>query len=187
MIATWPDPSERRAVYLVEPKTKLLQQLETYKHDGDDYAFVSRRTFLEYNEPIDPAIFTLDLPADVVHIDQTTQAVGLPRGDLSDEEIAVEVVRQFFEALIAEDYAKAGQLLAGIPAARIKERFGRVRCLRILSLGAATPQPIPLVGGLVVPYEIEIEFEGVKSVKKHRAAVRPVYNQPDRWTIHGGI
>ncbi len=187
LTATWPDPSERRAVYLVDPKTRLLQQVQTYKRDGDDYAFVSRRTFLEYNEPIDPAIFTLDLPANVVRIDQTTQEVGLAKGDLSDEEIAVEVVRQFFEAMIAEDYAKAGQLFEGIPAARMEETFGRAKWLRILSLAAATPQPIPLVGGLVVPYEIEIEFEGVKSVKKHRAAVRPVHNQPDRWTIHGGI
>jgi hypothetical protein len=29
-------------------------------------------------------------------------------GDLSDEEVAVEAARQFFEALIAEDYDAAG-------------------------------------------------------------------------------
>ena len=72
--------------------------------------------YLDYNQPIDASAFTLNVPADAMIIDQTTQEVGLLQGQLTDKEIAVEVVRQFAQALISRDFVKAGQLLEGIPA-----------------------------------------------------------------------
>ena len=171
----------------MDPKTKLLKQLEKYQLQDGEYRFVARITFLEYNEPIDPSLFALELPGDVTRIDQTTQEVGLAKGDLGDEEIAVKVTREFFEALISKDYAKAGQLYEGMPVARLKEEIGTtINIVRIISIGEPSPFPRPGMG-LRVPYEIEIEVDGVKSVKKFRAQVRAVYNQPDRWTIAGGI
>ncbi len=187
VIATYLDPSGVRKIYLVHPETKLLEQVDMYKLEGGEYEFVGRVMFLEYNEPIDPAIFALDLPADITRIDQTTQQVGLLKGDLSDEEIAVEVVRQFFEALIAEDYGKAGRLVEGIPAAKMREVYGKINFVRIVSLGTPTPHPNPKTRFLCVPCEVEIEVDGVKIVKKFVPNVRSVYNQPDRWGIGGGI
>jgi len=181
------DSPAAKEVYLVDPETKLLQQLESYKLEGSDYEFIGRRKFLDYNEPIDPAIFKLNVPAEVVRIDQTTQEVGLAKGDLGDEEIAVEVVRQFFEALIAEDYAKAGQLFEGMPAEKMAQGFGKIKFLRIVSIGRPAPHPRPETRFLCVPCEVEIQADGTKSVRKFVANVRAVYNQPDRWTIGGGI
>jgi hypothetical protein len=40
---------------------------------------------------------------------------------------------------------------------------------------------------LCVPFEVELETGGTKSTKKGTAYVRSVYNQPDHWTIGGGI
>jgi hypothetical protein len=187
LTVTYPDSPDRREVWLVDARTKLLKELQKQKRVGDKYLTRSRIELLDNDHPIAASVFAFDLPKDVMLIDQTTQEIGLARGDMSEDEVAVELVRQFFEALIAEDYAKAGRLLEGIPADRMKETFGRVRWLRIVSLGKPFPQPIPGVGGLCVPYEVEIEADGVRSIKKFNAAVRPVYNQPDRWTIHGGI
>jgi len=98
-----------------------------------------------------------------------------------------EVVREFFEALIAKDYAKAGRLYEGIPAAKLEQGFAGLTVVRILSIGKPTPHPIPGVGGLRVPCQIEVEKDGVRSTQTHEPGVRPVYSQPDHWTIHGGI
>lgn len=134
-------------------------------------------------------MFTFDnLPDDVMQIDQVTQKIGLEQGELSDEEIAVEVVRQFYEALIAEDYAKAGRLLEGVPAARIEEMFKDLKIVRIISIGEPKPHPTPRVGGFMVPCKLEIEKDGIRSIyEPYGPGVRPVYGQPNRWDIHGGV
>ena len=120
-------------------------------------------------------------------IEMVLQEIGLAKGDLTDEEIAVEVVRQFLEAMIAEDYAKAGRLCGGIPAATMKEQFGRAHHVRVVSLGTPTPHPDPRTRFLCVPCEVEVSEGGATSLKSIVANVRPVYGQPDRWAIGGGI
>lgn len=178
---------ERKEIYYVDPSSKLVQRIEKWRQQNGQYAIESRWDYLEYNQPADPNVFVLNLPEGVTRIDQTTQEVGLAKGDLSDEQIAVKVARDFFEALIAKDYAKAGQLFSGMPAAKTEDVFREVRFLRIVSIGAAEPHPMPETRGLVVPCQIEIEKQGVKLVHEFRPGIRAVYKQPDRWTIFGGI
>ena len=45
------------------------------------------------------------------------------------------MAKEFFEALIAEDYAKAGLLMEGMPAEKMKEMFGRFKFQRIVEVG----------------------------------------------------
>jgi hypothetical protein len=166
-------------IYRVDPETKLLKQIEK---DG------AIKKFLDYNAPIDPSVFTLNPPAGTMRIDQTTQEIGLVQGKLSDRDIAVQVAREFFEALIARDYAKAGRLLEGIPAAEMEKMFGEMKVLRIVSIGEPTPSPQN--GGKAVHLlcKIEIEKDGARSVKEFNPGVRIVdEEQPDRWDIFGGI
>ena len=180
-----------RAVFEVDPETKLLQQEERYKLEDGEYKFLGRTRYLDYNNPADSEIFVLKPPADVIRVDQTTREVGLAQGALSDEEIAVEVVRQFFEALIAEDYAKAGKLFGAMPGEKMKEMFGVMKIVRIASIGPAAPHPNPRTGGLIVPCTVEGgERDGDGTIgewKLERIGVRQVHNQPGRWTIFGGI
>lgn len=191
----WSDRPALREVYLVDRETKLLQTRESYGKaegdaDGDAYRLLGRCQYLGYNEPIDPAFFTLaDLPPDVMRVDQTTQEVGLAKGDMTDNQVAVAVVRQFFEAVGAKDYATAGRMYGGIPAEKVKEMLGQVEAdrVRIVSLGEPVPHARPETRFLCVPFEVELEIGGAKSMKKGTAYVRPVYNQPDRWAIDGGI
>jgi hypothetical protein len=123
-----------------------------------------------------------------MRIDQTTQVVGLAQGGLSNEEIATEVAHQFFEALIAKDYDKAGKLLEGIPGKRMQQMFGNIKVLRIISVGPVAPHPNPRTKGLIVPCVVEIEKDGeISEWKLDQLGVRQVYNQPGRWTIFGGI
>ncbi|MHC4574124.1 MAG: hypothetical protein ACYS76_08330 [Planctomycetota bacterium] len=105
----------RRLVLFVDQATKLVTSIEFHHVRDGERCCVSVQEYYDYNIPIDSKMFGLegDVPADVTRIDQVGQEVGLPQGTLSDEEVAVEVARQFFEALIAQDYAKAGRLFQG--------------------------------------------------------------------------
>ena len=183
-----PTPN-RRIILFVDQDTRLVTAIENYQLINDQYQFTNRTELLEYNQPIDETLFSLDeVPDDVMRVDQTTQEVGLVQGNLTDDEIAVEVVRQFFQALIDKDYAKAGKLLEGTPADKMQEIFGQFKFVRIISVGPAGPHPIPETKGLAVPCTVEIEKNGqIVQLKKDSIGVRQVYNQPGRWTIFGGI
>jgi len=179
-----------RRVLFVDRATKLVTRMDIYQLKGDEYQYIGWEEYYDYNQPIEAGMFILDdeVPADVMRVDQTTQEVGMPQGKLSDEEIVVEVVRQFFESLIAGDYAKAGKLLEGMPSDKMQQMFGQIKFLRIISIGPVAPHPIPETKGLVVPCTVEIEKDGQTSQwKLERLGVRQVYNQPGRWTIFGGI
>ncbi len=184
---TVPPRNNQQMVFYVDPATKLLRSFENYQIVDGQPIQTSRLNYLDYNGQQDADVFTLNPPADVILVDETTQVIGLPKGDLTDEQITVKVVREFFEALMARDYAKAGQLLSGLPAAKMERVFGKMKVLGIVSIGEPKPHWIPGVGGMVVSCRVKIEVDGKQGIQEFKPAVRPVYSQPDRWTIHGGI
>ncbi|MHC4478893.1 MAG: LolA-like protein [Planctomycetota bacterium] len=183
------DSPFQRVVLFVDQATKLVMSVELYKLQGEQYQKVITLEYYDYNQPIDPKMFTMDdIPDDVLRLDQTTQEIGLAQENLTGKEIAVKVVRQFYEALIAKDYAKAGRLFEGIPPEKIQEMFGDMNVVQIISIGEAVPHPSTGVGGFQVPCKIEIEKNGVTSIyEPYGPGVRPVHGQPDRWGIHGGV
>ncbi|HPS54085.1 MAG TPA: hypothetical protein PLP05_00670 [Sedimentisphaerales bacterium] len=177
----------QRAILFVDQATKLLNSVETYQLKDGEYVHFSTIEFYDYNIPIDSEMFTLDnIPDDVMRIDKTTQQVGLEQGDLSDNEIAKEVIRQFLQALIEKDYAKAGRLFGGVPAERIEKVYGQIRFIRIISIGEPTPKPE--MGGHYVPCTVEIEENGkISQWHPEHSYVRQVHGQPERWEITGGF
>jgi hypothetical protein len=187
LTVTKPGSTATREVWLVDARTKLLKELQRQELRGSEYKTLARLILLDYNKPIEPALFALNVPKDVMVIDQTTQEVGLARGDMSENQIAVKVVRSFFEAMIAGDFATAGRLYEGLPAAKLQEAVTRTKFLRIDSIGEPTPDADPRTGALRVPCKVQIEEDGVRWVQDFTPRVRQVYNQPDRWTISGGI
>ena len=179
----------QRAILFVDQATKLLNKLETYQLKDGEYIHFSTIEFYDYNIPIDSKVFTLDnIPSDAMRVDQTTQEIGLLQGDLTDNEIAVEVVRQFFEALIARDYAKAGRMFGGVPAERIQKKYGHIKLIRIVSIGK--PVLNPATAELKVPYVVEIDENGIITewkTKYNYIPVRQVHGQPGRWATTGGL
>ena len=177
----------QRAVLFVDQATKLLNSAETYQLKDGEYIHFFTVEFYDYNIPIDSQMFTFDnLPDDVMRMDQTTQEVGLVQGDLTNEEIAVEVIRQFLQALIAKDYAKAGRMWGGVPAERMKKAYGQIRFIRIISIGE--PEPRPKMSALYVPCTVEIEENGkISQWHPEHSYVRQVHGQPERWEIIGGF
>jgi len=187
VVATSLPDRNRREIYRIDPNTWLVQRVEKYTRNSGQYVFTQSWDYLEYNQPADLNAFVLNTPADVMRIDETTQEIGLPKGDLTDEQITVQVVRTFYEALIAKNYARAGQMFGGMPAAKMEELFGKTNYMRIVSIGTVKPQWIPGVGGTYVPCTIEFEENGKTDTRTLSPAVRPLYSDPNRWAIHGGI
>jgi hypothetical protein len=178
-------------VYKIDPKTKLVQEIEKYQRqeNGED-KFLGSRIYLDYNQPIDQSFFEFNPPGDVMRIDFTKQQIGIVRGDLSEEEICLKVVREFFESMMAGDFDKAGQIYSGIPGERLRQAFGAVKILRIISVDNFRPHANPATGGFQVSCKLEIEENGQKSIKEFKGiGVREAVDvkQPGRWSIFGGI
>jgi hypothetical protein len=145
------DSFPQRIILFVDQATKLVNSVELYKLKDGEYHKEVTLEYYDYNQPIDAKMFSLDeeVSPDATEIDQTAQEVGLVQGDLSDKQVAVELVRQFLQALIDKDYAKAGRLFSGVPAERIEQTYGNTRFIRIISIGE--PVPHSITGGLYVP------------------------------------
>jgi hypothetical protein len=178
---------DRREVYEVDSATKLVERVTDYRRQGNKWEQVSERQYLDYNKPIDPKVFQLDLPKGVMTIDHTRITVGLERGTLSDNEIAKKVVREFFEAVIGGDFQKASPLYEGVPAEHLKGELAKahIKYLRIVEIGMPQRVQHPDKSALKVPVKLEAEVNGKKLVQEITPYVRP--EQDGRWTICGGF
>ncbi len=180
------DSPFQRMVLYIDQATLLVNAIELYKLRDGEYEYMKTLEYYDYNQPIDAKMFTFgNIPDNAERIDQMT--MGLAQGDLSDEEIAVEVVRQFLDALIAKNYDKASKLFLGVPAGKIKEIFGELNIIRIVSM----EEPIGLPSETKrfrVPYELEIQMEGKATMsKQHEPIVQQLPGQSGRWVIIGGF
>lgn len=185
---------DRKEVYEVDPQAKLVQEVTVYRRSGDNWEQLYQRQYVDYNAPIDPRVFEPEIPPNVTVYDQISQTPGLAKGDLTEDAIAKQVVRAFFEALIARDYARAGLLYGSMPEKKVEEVYGKRKYIRIVEIG----QPTEPDGWLFrvlnrgwpikqVPTKIEIEFQGRREIKDVRPVVRQLYGQTDRRVISGGF
>ncbi|MBL7153022.1 MAG: hypothetical protein ISS79_04850 [Phycisphaerae bacterium] len=178
-----------RVELVVDPETKLVKRLSEYSLEKDDDGLEMRIDFLAYNQPIDPSVFTLSgIPDDALVYDQIDQLVGLEKGDLTNDEIAVKVVRAGLEATIAGNYDEVSRLMEGDPGDSIEvfiEEEFEARLSRVVSLGEPKPhERWPFI--LCVPCEIEVENEEKgKWIANITATAKPIGYQPGcRWIMH---
>ena len=175
----------RREVLSIDPITKLVASIERYQLSDGDYRYEGRIELQEYNQPIEAGLFDLanEVPSQTAHLDFADKDLGLAQGQLSDDDVATQVVRQFFESLITRDYNSAGRLFPGI-GPDLQQEFGRIKLIRIVSIGAAIRRTDSETRDFVVACTIEIEEKGEKStVKMDGVHVTPLGGQPGRWII----
>ena len=186
---------DRRQVFEVDPKSKLVKRMIEFRRRGEQWEQGSQVDYLEYNEEFDPKVFQPELPKDIITVDQTKvdlRTIGLAKGDLTDEQIATKVAKECFEALIAGDYQKAGQMLrGGIPGDVLKQVFEQkqTKFLRIVEIGQPTKvhDPRSSVGILGVRLKVEKETEGKRTIEELSLQIRPLDKNSDRWNIYGGF
>jgi hypothetical protein len=173
-----------RVEYLIDVDTKLLTQLSRYHLGEQEDEFEIRFDFYAYNQPIDPSVFEFnEIPDDALIIDRASSLVGLGKGDLTDNEIAVVVVRECLEASIAQDYGKVKRLLGGMPGDSIEMMFGG-RILRIISIGQPELHE-RFKHILYVPCKMEVENERGNWIANIKPIAQRLEDPPDRWIVSG--
>ncbi|MHC4792019.1 MAG: hypothetical protein ACYS8Y_11385 [Planctomycetota bacterium] len=183
---------EMREIFSVDQTTKLVTAIEIYELKEGEYVDRGIWRYPDYDKPFDTGIFSLrdEVPEDVKRIDMMALDIGLEQTDLTKEEIAVKVVREFLEALIAKDYAKAVKI-SGYEnldqKAEMLKNLEKLNVVRIISIGEPFPPPPDKSrGSLGVPCTIEIEKNGeIIQRKLDNIFVYRVLGHPNRWVLAG--
>ena len=185
LTVTSKDTPDKQQWVDVNPQTKLVERVfEMGRKDGR-WQVVQMREYLDYNKEFDSSVFQPVTPQGFVTVDRVNNKVGLEKGNLTDDEIATKVAKEFVEALIAGDYQKASPLYSGIPAEQLKKLFEQkqIKFLRIVEIGKPTPEA--LNHSLKVLVKVEMEVNGEKMIHELSPYVRA--EDEGRWTICGGI
>jgi hypothetical protein len=183
----------KKEIYCINQATDLITSIEFYRIEDNKEVLKSTMEFFDYNVPIDEKMFSLEneVPKDVSTVNQLNQLIGIPQGNMTDEQAAAETVRQFFQALIEKDYKKAGVIFSGISEEEAKKYFSKLNVTAIISIGTPTPYPKCGPHSFRVPCEVEITApDGKKTTwKPYGPFARRGDDEihPDRWIIHGGI
>lgn len=186
--ATGLGDNTKRLVLSVDQDTNLVTSLKWYELENGQYKYQGVMEYHDYNVPIGAKVFSLDdeVPGDTEVIDTRVQDVGLAQGSLSDEEIATKVVREFLEALIVKDYTKAAQISGILPPERIKQGWGKLQVVRIVSIDQPTPpaepsELFPNRQNVRCTLEVQKDAKEVQRQFTSSITVRPVLGRRDRW------
>ena len=166
--------ADTRRVYRFDAQTERLEAVQIYLARGASEVQIFDLNQIDYDQPIDPSVWQLDLPADMTWVQEPQK---LADNDKYASMTAEEAARAFFEACGREDWAEVGKFDPAVTG-RLKQYLAGVQ---ILSLGKAfTSQSYP---GRFVPYEIRFKDGGVK---KFNLAIRKD-NAAGRWQVDGGL
>jgi len=167
--------SDHTRIYRFDAATKRLAGMELVLNLPGPNVPVFEITEIRYNEPVDPALFSLVLPENVIwSVPPERMPVHGPLPQSPKEAATV-----LFDAMSREDWEQALVVWpeSAVPA-KVKEYFGG---LRVMSIGE--PFQSGLYRGWFVPYEIQLKSG---ETKKHNLAVRND-NPAGRWVWDGGL
>jgi len=172
--------------FYVDPGTRLLARMETYRVDADNNETLEATMDFDYVRP-EADVFAIQVPEGTTEIDMVNTIIGIPQGEMTDEQAAKETVRQFWQALIEQDYQKAGAIFSGVPADKMQEIFGKFKVIRVVS----TDEPIvdavsKTTGGYRVKCVLQIEMNGRTTQQEFGLLVRKGGSEmlPDNWMIY---
>ena len=168
--------SDNLRIYTFDAETNLLETLEVYVHTDREDVMVLQITDIEYNLGIDPALFTIELPEDVIWHGQPKE---LADNEKYQQMNPKETAQAFFEACADENWDEFLKFWsASAVDQRIKDYLGGIE---IISIGE--PFKSGRYPGWFVPYEIKFKNG---SIKKMNLAVRND-NPSKRYVVDGGI
>lgn len=168
--------SDHRRVYRFDAESKRLEDLKVYLHQKGGDVLIFEVTRIDYNQKIDPAVFTLELPEDVAWYEPPRK---LPDNEKYEQMKPQQAARAFFEACAKEDWQEVKKFFPAPVDARLKKYLGGLEIIRI-----GEPFQSKAYPGWFVPYEIKLKING--SVKKHTLSVRKD-NPAKRYVVDGGI
>ena len=175
-----------KKVYYIDQATNLVIKIDKFKLKDQKFQHINTLKLFDYNQPINEMMFNLDnvVPAYAKRVDMTEVEAGILQGDMTNEEIAVEVTAQFFEAAIDKDFSRAAQLYLGAPGFLVKDQFLGAYLLEILSVGPAHPDPDPDSDAMLCTCKVLAEFGG-QYYEINATMVRVVTDGDGGWMISG--
>ena len=145
------DNADTRRIYRFDAQTKLLEAVQVYLVRPSGETLIFELSQIDYNPPIDPSIWKLELPADVSWAQLPEQLSKLPDNEKYASMTAEQAARAFLEACARKDWNEAGKFMSPITEG-VKQAYGG---LEIVSLGESFTSKA--YGGRFVPYEIKLQ------------------------------
>jgi outer membrane lipoprotein-sorting protein len=168
--------ADHMKVYRFNAQTKLLEDLEIYIHDNGRDVLVFQLVEAEYNIDLDPGLFSLDLPEDVIRFKPPEI---LPDNERYEKMTPEEAATAFFTACAQEDWDELVKFLGQTGVSQPMKNY--LGGLEIVSIGEAFQSAN--YRGWFVPYEIKLRSG---KTKKHNLALRKD-NRAKRFELDGGI
>ena len=144
--------SDTRRVYRFDDQTERLEAVQIYLTRASGDVLILDLNQVEYDQPIAPTVWQVDLPADVTW---DRQPEKLPDNDKYASMTAEQAARAFFEGCGRQDWEEVAKY-DGAVTERLKEYLGGVE---LVSLGQAfNSKAYP---GVFIPYEIKLRPQDV--------------------------
>ncbi|MGO8753093.1 MAG: M56 family metallopeptidase [Thermoguttaceae bacterium] len=166
--------ADRRCVYRFDAKTLRLEGFDAYLHQSGGDVKIFTIGHIEYDQPIDPKVFTLQIPKTAQEYKEPQR---LPNNEKYEKMTPLETARAFFQACGKEDWDEVGKFYQPLND-NMKKYLGG---LTIVHLGE--PFKPLLYGGWMVPYEIKFK-DG--RTRKWNLAVRND-NPAKHYVVDGGL
>jgi hypothetical protein len=125
-----------------------LDAVQIYLEDQNDETLIFETTQIDYNQTISPAMFHLDLPADVAWYKEPQKAEG---NDPYAKMTADQAAKAFFDACSQENWDEASKFCDWPINDQVKQSLGGLKVIHLGAAYASAPYP-----GRFVPYEIEL-------------------------------
>jgi outer membrane lipoprotein-sorting protein len=168
--------SDHQKIYRFDAETKLLEDLQIYVHDTDRDVLVFRLIQAEYNIDLDPTLFCLILPENVI---RSIPLEILPDNERYEKMTPKEAATVFFSACANEDWNEVLKFMGQTDVEQpLKDYLGG---LEIIEIGE--PFQSGSYHGWFVPYKIKLKSG---KVKEHNLALRKD-NKANRFEYDGGI
>jgi hypothetical protein len=167
--------SDNSRIYHFDAETKLLEGLEVYIHAQDEDVLVLEVTHIEYNFDLEPVLFTLEFPDDVIWFVEPEELTDQSYAQMTPK----EMTQAFFEACADENWEEALKFYtkSEVPQS-IKDNLSG---LEIISIGE--PFQSGLYPGWIVPCEIKLK--NGEALKGHLSVRND--NPAQRYIIDGGL
>jgi len=181
---------QMKEIFSIDQPTKLVKAIEIYELKDGRYLDLGVWKYPDYDMAFDARIFSLEdeVPSDVNIVDMMALDIGLEQCDLTNEQIAIKLVREFLEALIVKDYAAASKLIyheTPKEEAEIQKDLEKINVLRIISIDKTFPPPPDKSRGFLgVSCILEIEKDGqIIRWEPNDIFVSHLLGHPNRCTI----
>jgi outer membrane lipoprotein-sorting protein len=142
--------ADTRRVYRFDTQTKLLEAVQIYLVRASGEVLIFDLSQIDYNPPIEPSVWQIELPADVNWAQLPQNMPALPDNEKYASMTAEQAARAFFEACARKDWDEVGKFMSPVTQG-LKDYLGG---LEIISLGESFTSKA--YGGRFVPYEIKL-------------------------------